>query len=199
LNVCLTGVQEKIKMELEAAGLLFGTGSCGGNTEEAPGRQLELDDLKKLPYLTACIKESMRMFPVVSIMSRSDSCKQKDVFSAWVLFSSSIFFHRVTQRPTKIGKYLIPEGTPVVVPLYAIHNTKHSWENPGSFVPERWLNVPLESWVLGPGTNPGIIYMPFSEGPRNCVGQTLAKLEVTAVLAKILANFHVQLATEVNA
>ena len=35
--------------------------------------------------------------------------------------------------------------------------------------------------------------MPFSEGPRNCVGQSLAKIEVLAVLATLLGNFRVEL------
>ena len=35
-----------------------------------PRRQLQLDDLKRLPFLLACIKESMRMYPVVSVMGR---------------------------------------------------------------------------------------------------------------------------------
>lgn len=42
-------------------------------------------------------------------------------------------------------------------------------------------------------------YMPFSEGPRSCVGQSLAKLEVMTVLATLLAHFRVELAEEVRA
>lgn len=40
--------------------------------------------------------------------------------------------------------------------------------------------------------------MPFSEGPRNCVGQTMAKVEVAAVLATLLGAFRVELAPEVR-
>lgn len=43
-----------------------------------------------------------------------------------------------------------------------------------------------------------IIFAPFSEGPRNCVGQTLAKIEVITVLATLLAHFRVELAPEVR-
>jgi cytochrome P450 len=35
-----------------------------------------------------------------------------------------------------------------------------------------------------------VSYMPFSEGPRNCVGQSLSKMEVLVVLAKLLAAFR---------
>eukprot|EP00983_Pelagomonas_calceolata_P046338 1140115-Pelagomonas_calceolata.AAC.1 len=81
-------------------------------------RPLALDDLPRLKYLTACIKESMRMLPVVSIMGRS-----------------------VGPKPTRIGPYLIPAGTPVAIPLFAIQNTVHNWEAPDQFMPERWLQV----------------------------------------------------------
>jgi cytochrome P450 len=44
----------------------------------------------------------------------------------------------------------------------------------------------------------GITFMPFSEGPRNCVGQSLAKMEVMTLLAKLLANFRIELAPEMG-
>lgn len=63
LHQCITGVQDCIAEELDSLGLLAKPG-C-----PAP-RELTLDDLKKMPFLTACTKEAMRMLPVVSIMGR---------------------------------------------------------------------------------------------------------------------------------
>jgi cytochrome P450 len=57
------GVQEKIAEELDSLGLLAKPG-C------PPPKELELDDLKRVPYLVAATKEAMRMLPVVSIMGR---------------------------------------------------------------------------------------------------------------------------------
>jgi cytochrome P450 len=57
------GVQERIAEELDGVGLLSKPG-C------PPPRELELEDLKRLPFLTAATKEAMRMLPVVSIMGR---------------------------------------------------------------------------------------------------------------------------------
>ncbi|KAG1667985.1 hypothetical protein FOA52_000629 [Chlamydomonas sp. UWO 241] len=194
--------------------------TCGGTSGCSGGaaRQLSIDDLRHLPYLTACLKESMRMHPVVSIMAR------------------------VTDAPTVIGGYRIPANTPVVTPLFGIQNAAASWEKPMVFAPERWARVPTATYVAGPsafspvgssfvrgsggsfggggggsgrsgrsdedasGSGSGshvppsvadqISFMPFSEGPRNCVGQSLAKLEVLAVLAKLLGSFRVELAEE---
>lgn len=53
--------------------------------------------------------------------------------------------HRaVGPRPASIGPYTIPAGTPVALPLFAIHNTIHNWEQPERFAPERWLEVGSE-------------------------------------------------------
>jgi fatty acid synthase len=190
-------VQDKIAEELDNLGLLAKPG-C-----PAP-RELEWDDLKKLPYLTAATKEAMRMLPVVSIMGR------------------------VAGKDMMCGPYRIPKGTIVATPLFAIQNTKHNWGAPQEFRPERWLHVPVECWVYnskdaaakpaaapaaaaaaagGDGLNAaavassskrGITFMPFSEGPRNCVGQSLAKMEVMTLLVKLLANFRIELAPEMG-
>jgi fatty acid synthase len=201
------GVQDRIAEELDSLGLLAKPG-C-----PAP-RELDLDDLKKMPYLTAATKEAMRMLPVVSIMGR------------------------VAGKDMTCGPYRIPKGTIVATPLFAIQNTKHNWDAPQEFRPERWLHVPIECWsynsqdaggkaaaaaaAVAPGAAPaalagsnggsggmnaaavassskrGITFMPFSEGPRNCVGQSLAKMEVMTLLAKLLATFRVELAPEMG-
>ncbi|KAJ9526504.1 hypothetical protein QJQ45_017430 [Haematococcus lacustris] len=51
---------------------------------------------------------------------------------------------------------------------------------------------------LGGGQRDEIRFMPFSEGPRNCVGQTLARIEVVAVLAGLLGAFRLELAPEMG-
>ncbi|KIY98801.1 Cytochrome P450 3A28 [Monoraphidium neglectum] len=186
------GVQDRVAEELDALGLLAKPG-C------PPPREMEFEDLRKLPYLVAVAKEAMRVLPVVSIMGR------------------------VTERLVRIGKFTVPPGVVVSTPLYAIHNTKHNWEAPQEFRPERWLDVPVETFVYnsqadasstsGAGFAPGnklaaaaaaaasregITFMPFSDGPRSCVGQSLAKAEVITLLAKILGSFTITLAPEMG-
>jgi cytochrome P450 len=111
-----------------------------------------------------------------------------------------------------LGPYKVPAGTLVGTPLFAIHNTIHNWDAPEEFRPERFLGVPVETYVYNareahaPGdlasaassSKRGITYMPFSEGPRNCVGQSLAKMEVLTLLAKLLSHFRIELTEEMG-
>jgi len=47
----------------------------------------------------------------------------------------------VTERPTRVGPYMVPAGVVVGTCLFALHNTVHNWEAPQEFRPERWLDV----------------------------------------------------------
>jgi fatty acid synthase len=115
-------VQEKIAEELDSLGLL-------ATPQRPTPRELQWEDLKALPYLTAATKEAMRMLPVVSVMGR------------------------VAGSDMMCGPYKIPKGTVVGTPLFAIHNTIHNWQEPEVFRPERWLDVPVETYVYDSTTN----------------------------------------------
>jgi hypothetical protein len=42
---------------------------------------------------------------------------------------------------------MLPAGVVVGTPLFALHNTVHNWREPLAFLPERWLDVPVEAYV----------------------------------------------------
>lgn len=60
------------------------------------------------------------------------------------------------------------------------------WENPKSFIPERFE---LENLT---NLNP-FSYLPFSAGPRNCIGQKFAMLEMKCTIVKVLQSFEISL------
>ncbi len=125
-------------------------------------------------------------------------------------------------KVTKVGSYTLPPNTTIATSLFAIHNTKHNWDEPLAYRPDRWQDVPVEQFVAdcrGSSSNAqegvdgedtewepskqrastkAITFMPFSEGPRNCVGQSLAKMEVLTLLATLLSQFRLELAPEVR-
>ena len=91
-----------------------------------------------------------------------------------------------TTEGTSLGGYEVPEGTLIIVNLWAVnHDPRVFTNNPTSFEPRRFLdehgNVREEKCTR---------YMPFSTGSRRCLGSTLAKAEIFLLLACLLQHFE---------
>eukprot|EP01133_Synstelium_polycarpum_P012898 gene12898-15151_t len=85
---------------------------------------------------------------------------------------------RVAQESMMIGDIFVPKGTQVMHNLYALHHDKSYWVEPERFVPERFLT-----------NNHTDYFIPFSVGPRNCVGLNLANDELYVAIGNMLMNF----------
>jgi len=78
----------------------------------------------------------------------------------------------------------IPKGTNIGIVIYALHHNRKYWKDPEVFDPERWNPDTMEE-------RDPYLYVPFSAGSRNCIGQKFAQNEEKVVLAKILRNFRI--------
>ncbi|XP_023309750.1 cytochrome P450 4c3-like isoform X2 [Anoplophora glabripennis] len=76
---------------------------------------------------------------------------------------------------------IIPKGTSLVIYAYGVNNNPEIFPNPEKFDPMRFENMEK--------TSP-FAYLPFSAGPRNCIGQKFAVHEMKAVISKVLRNFE---------
>lgn len=112
-----------------------------------------------MKYLEIFIKESQRMIPAVSLIGRHATenitlCKLNNICES---YSISIFNFYIAS-----GK-IIPKGSSVGILLYAMGHNPKTFEDPMVFNPDRFLPVNREN------KNP-YEYIPFSAGPRNCIG-----------------------------
>ncbi|XP_046642004.1 cytochrome P450 4C1-like [Daphnia pulicaria] len=98
------------------------------------------------------------------------------------LYPSVPLFDRTILEDVQIGKYLIPAGCTVACPTFATHRNPKTFPDPLVFNPERFF--PDEAV----GRHP-YAYIPFSAGPRNCIGQRFAMLETKVVLSTLLRRF----------
>lgn len=83
------------------------------------------------------------------------------------------------------NKYLLPKDTDCVVMTHSLHNNPRYYPKPEVFDPDRF------SPENSAGRHP-FAYIPFSAGPRNCIGQKFAQMEVKVILAKVISNYYIQ-------
>jgi len=132
---------------------------------QAPKGIIGYNDVAKLPYLTAVIKETMRMYPVVASIARQ------------------------LEEDHRIGEYDLPKGTLVAVNVIALHYNHRVWKDPTIFDPSRFLRSDSDSdAVISP-----LNYMPFGYGRRTCIGQNFAMVEMKLILASLLYKFKFQM------
>ncbi|KAL7759598.1 hypothetical protein ACKLNR_009688 [Fusarium oxysporum f. sp. zingiberi] len=137
-----------------------------------------VDDIKGGPalyscqYLRAVIDETLRMSPPVP------ADLSREVQEGGILVD---------------GEY-IPQGMKVSTASYCMHHNPDIYPEPFRFRPERWIvdeknefGVSPESVSLAESA-----FMPFSAGPRGCVGKNLAYLEMSLALAKIVYHFEIR-------
>nr|XP_014339337.1 PREDICTED: steroid 17-alpha-hydroxylase/17,20 lyase-like [Latimeria chalumnae] len=124
-----------------------------------PDRHLTLMDRGKLPYLESTLNEVLRIRPVTPLL-----------------------IPHVALEDTSIGEYFIPKGTRVIVNMWSIHHDPQEWTDPEEFKPDRFLDsnglqISLPSFI------------PFGAGPRVCVGESLAKIELFLFASRLLQCF----------
>ncbi|OTB07521.1 hypothetical protein M426DRAFT_239774 [Hypoxylon sp. CI-4A] len=127
----------------------------------------QFSQVNKLPYLSAVIKEGMRLFPV----------------SNWPLE------RLVPAGGVTIAGMFFPEGTSVgCLPLTVHHNVKVFGEDAHIYRPERWLIPDREKLRQMEAAHMG-----FSRGRRNCMGSNIATLQMKKVIPALLMKLDISL------
>jgi len=141
-----------------------------------PGRDaLDTKNHGDMPYLAALLNESMRLLPALPSGSQ-----------------------RTTKGvgPRYVGPYYIPDDTQVSIHTYSLQRDPRYFSSPEKFWPERWLVA--EDPALQAQT-PGFVhdlaaFIPFSFGPKNCVGKNLAQQEMRMVVCLVMQQLAIQFA-----
>ncbi|XP_020538220.1 carotene epsilon-monooxygenase, chloroplastic isoform X2 [Jatropha curcas] len=130
------------------------------------GNPPRYEDIKDLKFLTRCINESLRLYPHPPVLLR-----------------------RAQVADVLPGNYKVNPGQDIMISVYNIHHSSKVWERAEEFVPERFdLEGPVPN-----ETNTDFRFIPFSGGPRKCVGDQFALLEAIVSLAIFLQNMNFEL------
>lgn len=101
------------------------------------------------------------------------------------LFPSVPIIGREVHKEFTVNGTVVPKGAVVVIFSYALHRDEETFPKPEEFLPDRFF--PENST----GRHP-FAYVPFSAGPRNCIGQRFAMMEEKIVLSSLFRHFSVQ-------
>ncbi|KAF2467747.1 cytochrome P450 [Lindgomyces ingoldianus] len=130
-----------------------------------PYAHVDLATLEALPWLTAVLKESLRIAALITTRAP-------------------------LQAPTEWMRYqewAIPPNTPVSMTLSSMALDAKTWPEPMRFIPERWMEENSEY-----KRNMGY-FVPFHRGHRNCIGINLAWCQMYLTLAKLIRRFDFEL------
>ena len=107
------------------------------------------------------------------------------------LYPPAYVMARASIAPCTIGGYDFPVGSTIILSQWVTHHDARFFSDPDAFLPERWLDG-LEDRL------PAGAYFPFGDGPRRCIGQNFALMEVVLAMATIAQKFQFRLAPGQN-
>uniref|UniRef100_A0A1I8NMZ0 Cytochrome P450 n=1 Tax=Stomoxys calcitrans TaxID=35570 RepID=A0A1I8NMZ0_STOCA len=120
-----------------------------------------IKQLQELKYMECVIKESLRLYPAVPIIGR------------------------LTEQDTVINGVTIPSNTHILLLIYAVGRDADYFSQPNDFIPERFAGS-----IDNPSKFNPFAFAPFSAGPRNCIGQKFAMLEMKCTISKMIRHFE---------
>jgi cytochrome P450 len=89
---------------------------------------------------------------------------------------------RIAADQVELGGYAIPHGAEVYASTYHTHHMPELYPDAEMFEPRRWENFDPSTYE----------YVPFGAGPRRCIGDMFATVEMKIVLSMLLQQFRVQ-------
>ena len=120
------------------------------------------EELKEMKFIESVIKESLRIHPSAPMISRN------------------------IDEAIEIDSVVYPKGSCVTLAILAMHRNPLIWEDPLEFKPERFLAGSEHNKPRSPYS-----FVPFSAGPRNCIGQKFAMMELKITVYHLLLDFEI--------
>jgi cytochrome P450 len=131
----------------------------------------EFSKLEQLPYLTAIVKEGLRLSSGISTRLQRIATNETLIYTAHPSSGD--------KRSDGEKQYVLKPGIPLSMTGMLIHHSPTYFEDPMAFRPQRWIDDPaLDTYLV-----------PFSRGTRACVGINLAYAELYLTVAAVFSRY----------
>ncbi|CAH2324586.1 cytochrome P450 2J6-like [Pelobates cultripes] len=137
---------------------------CRNEIDKVRGdrERLDYEDRVCMPYTQAVLQEVQRFTNVVPLGAPHSTLKDE-----------------------QLNGFTIPKGTMIIIDLSSLHKDETYWKYPDEFNPENFLNEDGELLKVES-------FLPFSAGPRGCIGENLARMELFLFFTTLLTHFEFQ-------
>lgn len=122
--------------------------------------ELTYEGIMEMRYMTKVVNETLRKYPPIPVLNRK--C--------------------VADYQVPDSDFIIKKGTEITISSLGLHYNPEYYPEPDKFDPERFSEEQKS-------TRHPYTYLPFGEGPRNCIGMRFAILQVKIVLASVLKDY----------
>ncbi|KAH7101972.1 614/534 cytochrome P450 [Auriculariales sp. MPI-PUGE-AT-0066] len=129
------------------------------------------EDLNKLRRTLAVLHETLRLYPPVAHISKESTIDTN--------------LPLAFPAPNGMTSVPVPKGTIVTAHIIGLHYNPRWWKDPFLFRPTRFLDP---HW-------PRDAFLPFSAGPRVCIGRRFAETESIALLAVLISKYRIELSS----
>ena len=141
------------------------------NVLEKSNGEVSYEVINRLEYLDAVINETLRLYPPIGFLDRM--CKKT--------------YELPSALPDK-KPFIIKKDMLIWIPIFAIQRDEKYYDNPEKFDPERFLDNKMHN---------SSCYMPFGLGPRMCIANRFAMLEIKILLFHLLARYELKPSTKI--
>ncbi|EDW00825.1 GH21101 [Drosophila grimshawi] len=118
------------------------------------------DNIKEMAYLEQVVMETLRKYPVLAHLTRKT----------------------IADYSPEDPKYYIEKDTAVIVPAIGIHYDPDIYPEPHKFKPERFTEAEIAA-------RPSVSWLPFGDGPRNCIGSRFGMMQSCVGLAHLISDY----------
>lgn len=130
--------------------------------------EITYEAIKEMEYMDQILNETIRLYPAASINLKRCT---KDY---------------TIPKSSNLPEYTIKVGTPVMIPMGGIHRDPKYHPSPETFNPDRFAPENVESI-------PKYSFLPFGDGPRICLGQRFAVLQIKIGVIRLLREFDIRI------
>ena len=90
---------------------------------------------------------------------------------------------RISLDDDHIGRFFIPKGTVWLIYIRGMHRHPEYWKEPENFIPDRWNDPAINKEA----------FMPFGAGPRMCIGEHFAMMEMQLIITEMINMWNIKL------